>query len=148
MRTAWIALLLALLPLRGWVGDAMALSMLGAGGHAAPAALVADAHRHGGDHANPLAPAGHGEHGAAATHAAHAGHTAMVSVADAAAAEASADDHGGPNAHLLCEVCNGPVLNPPAPALACAPVEYPRLAERAQRFASLAPRQHTKPPIA
>lgn len=143
MRTAWIALLLALLPLRGWVGDAMALSMLAAGGHAAPAAFVADAQRHGADHAAHTAPADPGDHTA---HAAHAGHTATAPMADSATA--GADDHGGPNAHLLCEVCNGPVLNLPAPELACVPVEHPRLAERAQRFASLAPRQHTKPPIA
>jgi len=133
MRTAWIVLLLALLPLRGWVGDAMALSMLGAGGHAAPAALIADAHRAAVDHTG---------------HAGHPGHGPMTAMAPMADHNGHGNDDAGANAHLLCEVCNGPVLNLSAPALAFTPVEHVRLAERALHFASLAPRQHTKPPIA
>lgn len=135
MRAVWIALLIALLPLRGWVGDAMALSMLEAHG---AAAVVAAADAVIAPHDQPTHDHnGHHDHGS--PHAAPA------------QADARADsDHGpaGAQAHLLCEVCNGPVLSPPASAVVVTAIEHAPRVERQQRFASLAPRQPTKPPIA
>ncbi|MGC4397268.1 hypothetical protein [Hydrogenophaga sp. T2] len=137
MRAVWIALLIALLPLRGWVGDAMALSMFEARGHGATAVVAtADA---------VIAPHDQRPH----EHHDHRDHGSPH--AAPALADAPADnDHGpaGAQAHLLCEVCNGPVLSPPASAVAVTAIEHAPRVERQQRFASLAPRQPTKPPIA
>ncbi len=117
MRTLLFAVLIALLPLRAWMGDAMAVSMLPV--QAAPAAAAqADAPPPCPDHAT-AASADHGG-----------------STADAA-------DHR----HAACDVCNGPVLaqtvhRDQAPALRHGLLEAP-----AERFASSVPLPGIKPPI-
>lgn len=136
MRALWIALLIALLPLRGWVGDAMALDMLpAAGGQQALASAHGEPCPHG-SQAVDTGPA----HEAPSHHA-------------SAGLHGDADPAGntdGPAAHqhLACDLCNGPALDvasPTAPGEQIAP--GPRV-QRAERFASLAPRHLHKPPIA
>ncbi|MBL0920271.1 MAG: hypothetical protein IBJ14_16340 [Hydrogenophaga sp.] len=131
MRALWIALLIALLPLRGWVGDAMAVSMT-----AAPLAATAAAGQPGpGDDCPHMAMAteatgsGHGEH--ASGDAPHGGQ----------------HDAGHTQAHLLCDVCNGPALGSRVALAEPAAAEHGLLIARAERFASLAPRHLHKPPI-
>ncbi len=134
MRALWIALLIALLPLRGWVGDAMAVSMAAAPvstATAAASAMDGDC-PHGATVPATTADA-HGQH---ATH-------------DTAHTEASDGAHGAGHtqAHLMCDVCNGPALGSrvalPEPAAA----EHGLQFARTERFASLAPRHLHKPPI-
>jgi hypothetical protein len=142
MRAIWIALLIALLPLRGWVGDAMALSMIDAGGHGAAAMMAAT---------DPVAAPASQDHPSHDHHDHHDhGKHGDRHAAPAQTVAASDSDHSpaGAQAHLLCEVCNGPVLSPPASTVVPAAVEYAPRVERRQRFASLAPRRPTKPPIA
>ncbi len=131
MRTLWIALLIALLPLRGWVGDAMAVTMA-ASPHAAAALAVADD--------CPHAAAAHVGQDAGQ----HPGHP------DAGHAHTPADagEHGTVSAHLLCDVCNGPVLGSAAPLTPGLAQEHGLRIERSEPFASLAPRHVVKPPIA
>ncbi len=127
MRALWIALLIALLPMRGWVGDAMALSMV----HAA------DGH--------PV------QQSSAANPCPHAGEAVPPAPAEAAHADMHGDaahDDGAGHQHLACDLCNGPALqagttDSPRGQLAPGPQVL-----RVERFASLAPRQHHKPPIA
>jgi hypothetical protein len=127
MRALWIALLIALLPLRGWVGDAMAVAMI-----PAPA-----------QHSAPTAQAGDTD----CPHAAPAVQPVAAAV-DATASHTDHTAHGDASAHLLCDVCNGPVLGTAAaPAAAVADGHGPHI-ERKQAFASLAPRHVVKPPIA
>ncbi len=133
MRALWIALLIALLPLRGWVGDAMAVSMA-----AAPLAAATGQAAMGDDcpHLTPVPATTADAHGQHATH-------------DTAHTEASDGAHGAGHtqAHLMCDVCNGPALGSrvalPEPAAA----EHGLQFARTERFASLAPRHLHKPPI-
>jgi hypothetical protein len=131
MRALWIALLIALLPLRGWMGDAMAVSMA-----AAPIAVAVGQSAMGDDchHQASMAEA----HGSA--HAVHAGGHEAPHDGDL--------QGSGHEAHLMCDVCNGPALGSrvalPAPGAAT----HGLLIARSERFASLAPRHLIKPPIA
>lgn len=133
MRHFLLALLIALLPLRGWVGDAMAITLVSpaaaqqlvaelpdcmehsAAVHAAthaPPAVSSDAHAH--DGANP-------HHGAGADEPSHA--------------------------HGSCEVCNGPAMALGWPTGAALP-QPPALAiALSVRFASTVLPQGVKPPI-
>ncbi|MDP2262845.1 MAG: hypothetical protein Q8K24_06780 [Hydrogenophaga sp.] len=133
MRHFLLALLIALLPLRGWVGDAMAITLVSP---AAAQQLVADlpdcmehsAAVHAALHAPPANPSDTHAHDGATPH-----HTA------------GADEPS--HAHGSCEVCNGPAMAlgwpigatlPQPPALAIAP---------SVRFASTVLPQGVKPPI-
>lgn len=120
MRVFLIALVIALLPVRGWVGDAMAVSMAASGLATASAAEA------------PCPHAGIGHH------AEDTGDAAL------AAGAHGASQHG----HLLCDVCNGPALTPAALVAPPSDLNHGLLIERAERFASLAPRHTHKPPIA
>lgn len=118
MRHLLLALMIALLPIRGWMGDAMAVAML-----AAPAQTMSAAASSGAapcpDHDMPGEHAGMQDNGSSADH----------------------------HAHKSCDVCNGPVmaLSPPAvPTLAPA---HGVLAPLAERFASFEPHRGIKPPI-
>jgi hypothetical protein len=119
-----IALMIVMLPLRGWVGDAMALSM--ALGHAETAS-------------QPFAPN-------AAPLRCH-----VVSDEAAAQTQGAEDRHymnaGAGHGHLLCDLCNGPVLNGHwvwAPATSHPPQLLPPGSER---FASQTARRNVRPPI-
>lgn len=127
MRVFWIVLLIALLPLRGWVGDAMALGM-------ATSAPVQTA---------SVAAAGDDcPHHASEAHADHSGHTMAERGAP------GHGEHGSSQNHLLCDLCNGPVLSPASAGARALAIEQGPPVEHAQRFASLAPRRVVKPPIA
>ncbi|MEY4978162.1 MAG: hypothetical protein RLZZ352_432 [Pseudomonadota bacterium] len=128
MRHLLLALMIALLPLRAWVGDAMAVSMWGAvaSPNAAAQAACPD-HAHTSDTASAQQPAEHG----AQPHAADSAHTAQHS----------------PHPHSVCDVCNGPVLPGVAQHSAAAAQVHARLTRPATRFASVALPQGTKPPI-
>lgn len=113
------ALLIALLPLRAWMGDAMAVSMMPAGPPAhAPMAMV-----------QQPCP----DHTAAAT--ATTGHDQAGPAADAG------------HQHPSCDVCNGPAMAQAAPADTARPLQRGLLASPAEHFASSEPRRGVKPPI-
>jgi hypothetical protein len=133
MRVFWIVLLMALLPLRGWVGDAMAVGM------ATPSPVQsASAAAPGEDcpHHAPEADTGDAGHGGPGGHA-------LVN-SDAP----DHGEHGDAQQHLLCDVCNGPVLGATGPGTQALAIEQGPPVEHAEGFASLAPRQIVKPPIA
>ena len=126
MRVFFIALLIALLPVRGWVGDAMAISMAGMAGaeHAAMATAV--------------------DHGSM-DHSAHEDHAGPgMDVADAAVdTNADSDTHS----HSACDVCNGPVLTVADALPELAQAVHALHADRVEAFASSSPRAGHKPPI-
>jgi hypothetical protein len=143
MRTLWIALLIALLPLRGWVGDAMAVTMA-VSPHTAAALMVAgDCPHAGSTHIGEHGGQNTGEHSAQHAEEHTGGHDAGH-----AHAPADAGEHGAVSAHLLCDVCNGPVLGSAAPLTPGSPQEHGLHITRSEPFASLAPRHVVKPPIA
>jgi hypothetical protein len=118
MRVWFVVLLMALLPLRGWVGDAMAVSMAL---QPVSATLASAADCHGTD-----------DHGAQA-HGNHHGTDAP-------------DNHG--QTHLLCDLCNGPALTPAtALAVVLDRPQGLRVPARVA-FASEPLRRDVRPPIA
>lgn len=123
MRHLVLALLIALLPLRSWMGDAMAVSMLATPAHASMASAMP----------------GHD-------------HTAMAD-SDAAhgSDHDNQGDHGGSgtseHAHQGCEVCNGPAMALTTPAAAAPPAVHGTPAPMAERFASAPAHRGVKPPI-
>ena len=132
MRHLLLALIIALLPLRAWVGDAMAVSMMG---HTATSMVAAGAQPDCPDHAGevPLAlslSAGHDLHGS--THG---------------TAEAQQPDHPQDHQHSACDVCNGPAMALPTPAVPALAMAHGVLAPPAERFASTEPHRGIKPPI-
>lgn len=129
MRHLVFALLIALLPLRGWVGDAMALAQPIA--HASGAVVLMDHHTAVGD-----AP-----HNAAAAHDTTQEH-AVSGCGNHATADA--DAHSTCSA---CDVCNGPALVW-TPAVAATPTwPHSRVALASARFTSCEPQPGIKPPI-
>lgn len=122
VRVFLIALMIALLPLRGWVGDAMALSMVV--GHA-------------GTDMQTVAPVQ------------MPCHTTSAQMADHAHPDRATHDTtaGSGHGHLLCDLCNGPVLDAQwlwAPVSSEPPVLLPASSER---FASQTVRRNVRPPI-
>lgn len=127
MRHWILAVLIALLPLRGWVGDAMAMQMLGLN---APA--VADEHRDRQDHP-------------AALEAAHTGHAASI-----ASHSPIASDHVDSDAshsHIACDLCNGPAMALGEASATAPNTTHPRLVFTSDSFASATLPQGVKPPI-
>lgn len=125
MRHLLLALMIALLPVRGWVGDAMAISMLAHG----PAAASAE-----------VAMAAGTDHHPCPDHAA--------APPDTQVSGGPADDHQNrAHAHSACDVCNGPAMNVSSPTATAAPASHTLLAALSESFASSEPRQGTKPPI-
>ncbi|WP_332739501.1 hypothetical protein [Hydrogenophaga sp.] len=118
MRHWFLVLMIALLPLRGWMGDAMAVEMLTQPTHATMASMAMD--EHGADHDHD--------------HCACDEHTA------------SAEDVGD-HQHNACDVCNVPALAMTMPALQIPPMVHSQLAPPAERFASSEAQRGIKPPI-
>jgi hypothetical protein len=119
MRHWFLVLMIALLPLRGWVGDAMAVEMLAQPAHAS------------------LAMDGHDAH--------QADHHAMGDDHCACDEHAAADN--ADHQHSACDVCNLPalalgVLDVPTP-----PTVHSELAQPAEPFASSEAQRGVKPPI-
>jgi len=129
MRFWIVALMIALLPLRGWVGDAMALERLA---HApeAPAVVAALAH----DCHEAAAP----EASSNAMHAMHAD----------SHGQAAEPDQASHHSHLSCDLCNVPALHPPVPMLATDTAPHPLRVISREHFASVEPQRDRKPPIA
>lgn len=140
MRTLFLALMIALLPVRGWLGDAMAIEMV--------------------RHAMPAAEAVAGVAQAATeAHCHEAGDMAMTAMDNASHAEhAMADGHGdgsdsdhashqGCGTCTACQVCHSVALGgTELPGIAHdAPQAAP--AAPAARFASTEPFLGLKPPI-
>jgi len=140
MRTLFLALMIALLPIRGWLGDAMAIEMVR---HAMPAAeAVAGAAR-----------------AATEAHCHEAGDMAMTAMDNAAHADhAMADTHGdgsdsdhashqGCGTCTACQVCHSVALG--GTELRGIAHDAPQAAPAAPaaRFASTEPFLGLKPPI-
>lgn len=117
MRHLLLALMIALLPIRGWMGDAMALAMLAAPAQTQHHAASGTDHAMAGD-----ATEGH-EHGA------------------------QLQDAGSEHTHKSCEVCNGPAMALSVPAVPTLPPQHGLLAPPAEHFVSSEPHRSIKPPI-
>ncbi len=125
MRHWILALMIVLLPIRSWAGDAMAVAMLGTPAHSME--MVAAA-----------APSDHAEHTAQA---------ASAGLPHGDMHDKAAPSTGGEHTHKSCEVCNGPAMPFAVPSLP-SPMPAPgMLATPAERFASAEPQQGIKPPI-
>jgi hypothetical protein len=127
MRHLLLALMIVLLPVRGWMGDAMALSML-----APPAQGLHHAAASDTGATLPTAHAQEHDHGATGS-------------ADGAAAVLH--DSGTDHTHKSCEVCNGPAMALSLPTVPALPTTHGLLAPPAERFASSEPHRSIKPPI-
>lgn len=126
MRILFLALMIALLPLRGWVGDVMAMERLGQALTAAPAAAV------------------HGEcHEAQAHHGQGTAHEDMSQPAGHASGHDQADCSGC----TVCQICHSVVLaSTPVPArTAELPTAMPP--SQVRLYASAEPVPGFKPPI-
>ena len=137
MRTLLLAIMIVLLPIRGWLGDAMAVEMVR---HSLPAAMeaatmasaAAEAHCHeamdaAGDMAMDMS--------------AHAGHD------DDGTGSNNHGDHQGCGTCVACQVCHTVALGgmPLVAIVHGAPQASP--AAHAARFVSAEPVQGLKPPI-
>ena len=119
MRHWFLVLMIALLPLRGWVSDAMAVEMSTQPTHATMASMASMAtDEHAAEH----------DHCACDEHA------------------ASAEDSGD-HKHNACDVCNVPALAMARAALQTPPPLHSKLAPPADRFASSEAQRGIKPPI-
>lgn len=136
MRTLLLALMIALLPIRGWLGDAMAVEMVRhslpaasvVAEEASPASVAADAHCH------------------EAMEAADSGMDAMAHHDDGNSSD-HGTDHQGCGTCTACQVCHTVALGgmPFVDIAHSAPQAPP--AARAARFASAEPVLGLKPPI-
>lgn len=138
MRHLLLAVLIALLPLRAWVGDAMAVSMLGHTGHSAVAAAPPPS---ASTPAHPDCPE-HADAMPVPTTAAPELHGSAHSMAHPA--DAQQTDH---HQHSACDVCNGPVLGVSLPRPPQVSQTHRLLTLPAERFASVPLQQGIKPPI-
>lgn len=144
MRALALWILIALVPLRLWAADAMALSMLAP--HASSAAGAFGAQ--GDDLAAPACPA-HAAAGQPGMHAAPHGvaDAPTVDGGDASRAAVHADAEPA-HAHTLCDVCNGPALAASWHLLPLGAPAHVALDRPAERFASASLARGLKPPIA
>jgi len=117
MRHLLLALLIALLPIRSWMGDAMAVAMLAAPAHAMHHTASDTDHAMGSEHAMA------GDH------------------------HADMQDSGSEHTHKSCEVCNGPAMALSIPAVPTLAPLHGVLVPPAERFASSEPHRGIKPPI-
>ncbi len=125
MRHLLLALMIALLPIRGWMGDAMALSTL-----VAPAQAMHHPAAAGTGHATGHVQ-GHDQGATGMT-----GHGADMQA-----------NGGGEHTHKSCEVCNGPAMALSVPTVPTLSPRHGLLAPPAERFVSSEPHQGIKPPI-
>lgn len=143
MRTLLLALMIALLPLRGWLGDAMAVEMVkhslpvAASASASMATAAAEAHCHEAMEA--------GDHGGMDMQMS-AG-TDMPDSSAHATHDSAGADHQGCGTCTACQVCHTVALGgmPLVDTVHSAPQAPP--AAHASRFASAEPAQGLKPPI-
>jgi hypothetical protein len=167
MRHFLLALLIALLPLRGWMGDAMALAQLAPpashstsqaapvhAGHSAPGAdtrsaeailaLLHPCEEHAG-HAGH-APPGLSSEAAPTPAEASVGHAEHPGATPGDTASASQAPHPT-HQHKTCDVCNGPALALDGVGAAGPVQPLGVLASSTVRFVSTVLPQGIKPPI-
>lgn len=146
MRTLLLALMIVLLPIRGWLGDAMAVEMAR---HAMPAIAAAAA-----SDAESVAASAH-------CHEAMGAGDDMASMADMAMDHATAHDagddhdaqhdagvgHQGCGTCTVCQVCHTVALGGLPAAAIAHDAPQPPPAFRTARFASAEPVPGLKPPI-
>ncbi|SFP26082.1 hypothetical protein SAMN05216567_10588 [Variovorax sp. OK605] len=136
MRTLLLALMIALLPIRGWLGDAMAVEMVR---HSMPAAAAT---------AVSMAGAATEAHCHDAMGEMGAGDTAAMNMSGHDGNhDAGGADHQGCGTCTACQVCHTVALGgmPLVDTVHGAPQAPP--AARTARFASAEPAQGLKPPI-
>lgn len=150
MRTLLLALMIALLPIRGWLGDAMAVEMVK---HALPAAASAAASMATAAteaHCHEAMEAG-GDSGMGMGMGMGMQMSAGTDVSDDSVTHATHDnagaDHQGCGTCTACQVCHTVALGgmPLVDTVHSAPQAPP--AAHASRFASAEPAQGLKPPI-
>lgn len=148
MRTLLLALMIVLLPLRGWMGDAMAISMAGMqlGGGAMPHAMaMTTLARHSmapqSGHATPQAT--HQDSG----HKDCAGMPMMMAAALENAPDEAAGAMTGCESCALCQVCSSTLMG--VHPLQTAALETPQASPRSApaQFSSNHPQRGHKPPI-
>ena len=122
MRAFLIALMIALLPLRGWVGEAMAFSML------TPPATNRDS-------AHIDCPG-------------HADTASTTQAGDQTDDPMATQDGTMAHSHSACDICNGPLMVPPLANVGTTRPPQPWFTATAERFASCPPGRDIKPPIA
>ncbi len=129
MRRWFILLMIALLPLRGWIGEAMAGEML--------AQRTAEAATH----------AAHMHEGHASQHEAHASAHDCMEKHAAVADEPTGATHGDCPTCAACQVCSSVALGIDLPAAVAAPIAHAPPASRDIHFASAEPARAVEPPI-
>jgi len=136
-RTLVLLLMVCLLPLRAWAGDAMALAHADAW-HGAATAQATPAQPHAHCHGTEAAEA------ADTTHATHGG--------SHGASHGSGPDNGHAHDHASactgCDICHSQVACDAAPVWLAALLPAPPLAHGPLRFASAPPLPRFKPPRA
>ncbi|MET3460074.1 hypothetical protein [Variovorax atrisoli] len=143
MRTLLLAIIIVLLPVRGWLGDAMAVEMVR---HSLPAAMeaatVASAAAEAHCHEAMDADAGGGDMAMAMDMSAHGS-----SHDDGGSGTTSHGDHQGCGTCVACQVCHTVALGgmPLVAIVHGAPQASPP--GHAARFVSAEPVQGLKPPI-
>jgi hypothetical protein len=140
MRTLLLALMIALLPIRGWLGDAMAVEMVR---HSLPAAALLVSQQ--ASSSGAMAAEAH-------CHEAMGADSSMDAMAHAAGSHDSSSndndaDHQGCGTCTACQVCHTVALGgmPLIDTVHSAPQAPP--AAHAARFASAEPAPGLKPPI-
>lgn len=138
MRVLLIAFMIALLPVRAWLGDAMAVSMVAWSDQA----VVNAAAQLSNNTASTAVPPCHGSgdaHGPAAFSGQLGAHHADEHLAEPGEA---------PLCHTLCDVCNGPAMAHVAPSASILEALPHWTAPSPERFASHHVRRDVRPPIA
>lgn len=140
MRAVLIAFLIALLPVRAWLGDAMALAMVVAPAHGTAQLMAPPDHT-----AQTTAPCHGNAHSADSVDMTAAAASGTNHAHAAGGATTGGQDH---HCHTLCDLCNGPAMAAPLPLLTTG-ADAPRLIPPAhERFASQSARRDVRPPIA
>lgn len=130
MRRLLLVFMIALLPLRGLVGDAMAVAMTTMPTHEHAQAVTQGMPCP--DLLATSAPAHGATHGTSPHHAAHGDHS---------------PDDAAEHQHAVCDLCNGPAMTRAVPPELQLPPEHGLLVLPVERFASSEPRRGIKPPI-
>jgi hypothetical protein len=144
MRTLLLALMIALLPIRGWIGDAMAVEMVR---HSLPATAAASADGAAAEAHCHDAMGAMNDMSAMGADDAVGTNTAMDMPGHDNSPTAGSADHQGCGTCTACQVCHTVALGglPLADTVHGVPQATP--AARTARFASAEPAQGLKPPI-
>jgi hypothetical protein len=148
MRHLFVALLIALLPLRGWVGDAMATQM--AAGQVQHSQTEQHGQPHGQQHGATKTIAERQDNTLAAAHFDHEETTASVAEPDCAGHSTSGDTHtadGHCESCAACQACNTVALSLTGPDLCPAFKSLALPHAAADHFASADTALRQKPPI-